>query len=194
MKIAVVNLKGGTGKTSTVMHLAAALRQAGESVLIVDGDPQGSALDWAAAMEWDATAHPHNTIHKQAWLDRTHEHVVIDTPPGDLGVVTSALRAADLVVVPMQPTAGDFSKFAETVQLVEEVQVLTEAPAVVLLTRVVKRTIAAAQIREALAPFGVPVLDIEIPQSQALAMAYGAQITDLGAYADLLSELEGLTK
>ena len=83
---------------------------------------------------------------------------------------------------------------AGTAQLVEEVQALTDAPAVVLLTRVVKRTLAAAQVREALEPFGLPVLETEVPQAQALAMAYGSRITDLGVYADVLAELEGIVK
>lgn len=194
MKIAVVNLKGGTGKTSTVMHLAAVLKHAGESVFVVDADAQGDALNWATAMEWEATAHPKSTIHKQTWLNGVAEHVIIDTPPGDLGVTTSALRAADLVVIPLQPTGGDFAQFAETAQLVEEVQALTDAPAVVLLTRVVKRTLAASQVREALEPFGIPVLEAMVPQSQALAMAYGSRITDLGVYSDVLAELRGLVK
>ena len=192
--IAVVNQKGGTGKTSTVMHLAAAIKAAGDTVLVVDADPQGSALRWATALDWDVTAHPQNTIHKQAWLGASHDHVIIDTPPGDLGVTTSALRAAELVIIPLQPTGGDVAQYAETVQLVEEVQALTDAPAVVLLTRVVKRTLAAAQVREALEPYGLPVLDAEVPQAQALAMSYGNQITDAHAYTDVLAELVEMRK
>lgn len=191
---AVVNLKGGSGKTSTVIHLAAALRETGESVLIVDGDPQGSALDWANTLGWDATGLPRNTIHKQPWLSTSHQNVLIDTPPGDLGITTSAARAADLILIPIQPTSGDFSQYAETVNLIEQVQALTDAPAFTLLTRVVKRTVAAGQIRDALKPFGVPVLTSEIPQAQALAMAYGLPITDPGQYRNVLAELKGIVK
>ena len=50
------------------------------------------------------------------------------------------------------------------------------------------------EVREALEPFGIPVLDTEVPQAQALAMAYGQKITDAGVYADVLAELKGLVK
>lgn len=194
MKIAVVNLKGGAGKTTTAMHLAAELKADGGSVFVVDADPQGSALDWANALEWEATSHPKNTIHRQTWLDTVADHVVIDTPPGHLDIATSALRAADLIVVPLQPTTSDFAQFAETVQLVEEVQTLTDAPAAVLLTRVVKRTVAAAQIRDALASYELPVLNAEVPQAQALAMSYGSGIEATPAYTAVLAELKELLK
>jgi chromosome partitioning protein len=59
---------------------------------------------------------------------------------------------------------------------------------------VVKRTLAAAQVREALEPYGLPVLDAEVPQAQALAMSYGNQITDAHAYTDVLTELVELMK
>ena len=192
MKIAIVNLKGGAGKTATAVHLAAGLHASGEPVVLVDADPQASALGWteAAESDWLTVGLPSKTIHQQAArLTANGEHLVIDTPPGDLGVVTSALRAADLVVIPVQPTGTDLSQFAETVQLVEDVQPMTDAKAVVLLTRVVKRTVAAEAVRDALEPFGVPVLDAVVPQSQTVAMAHGRPVRDLGAYAEVLAEL-----
>ena len=79
-------------------------------------------------------------------------------------------------------------------QLVEEVQTLTDAPAAVLLTRVVKRTVAAAQIRDALASYELPVLDAEVPQAQALAMSYGSGIESTPAYTAVLAELKELLK
>lgn len=194
MRIAVVSIKGGAGKTTTTMFLAAALKMQGDSVLVVDTDSQGSALDWATKLDWDATAHPKPTLHKQMWLTGSHDHVVIDTPPNDLATAASAMRAADLVVIPLQPTGADFAQFAETAQLVEEVQALTDVRAVVLLTRVVKRTVAAAQVREALEPFGIPVLAAEVPQAQAMAMSYGQEISGLYAYKDVLAELKESVK
>lgn len=192
MKIAVVNLKGGAGKTATAMFLAAGLHNAGEPVVLIDADPQASALGWVTVAEagWLTVGQPTRDIHRQVpRLAANGEHVVIDTPPGDLAIVTSALRAADLIVIPVQPTGTDISQVAETVQLVEEVQALTDAPAVFLLTRVIRRTIAASAVRDALEPFGLPTLETVIPQSQMVAMSHGQEITNLGPYQAALDEL-----
>ncbi|WP_130711848.1 ParA family protein [Vibrio vulnificus] len=187
-----MNLKGGTGKTSAIIHLAAAIKASGQSVLITDSDPQSDALNWADALGWDAISLPTKSIHKQKWLSDSHDHVLIDTPPGDLGIVASAMRAADLIVVPVQPTGGDFAQYAETASLIEEIQATKGNAAAALLTRVVKKTVAATQIRAALQPFEIPVLATEIPQKQLFAMAYGKLPAADATYESLLAELRGI--
>ncbi len=91
MKIAVVNLKGGTAKSTSAMFLAAALSRRGRT-LVVDCDPQGSALTWAEAAEEDGgemgfnvVSIPTRDVKKR--VDRLagdYEYVVLDTPPTDL--------------------------------------------------------------------------------------------------------------
>ena len=92
MKIAVVNLKGGVGKTITSVHVAANLGRLAPTVL-VDADPQGSATEWAAMcpeLPFTTIALGVSTVGSRLPLETaSFTHVVIDTPPGDTGIVRS---------------------------------------------------------------------------------------------------------
>src|SRR5690606_30306425 len=142
MRITVASLKGGTGKTTTAAFLAAGLANTGGTVVAVDADTQGSLLRWAERADWPwlTVAMPTKTIHTSvAQLMAGVEHLVIDTPPGGLQVITSALKAADTVLVPVQPTTADLDQMAETMDLAADTAAVTGARIVVLLTRVVPR-------------------------------------------------------
>jgi chromosome partitioning protein len=134
-------------------------------------------------------AMPTRSIHRQIGQLVGEADAVIDTPPGDLGIVASALRAADLVVVPMQPTTADMDQLAETLSLADDVAAATDLDVLILLTRVVKNTRARSLTREALEEAGHRVLASEVPQSQSLALAHGRPIEDLGPYRDVVAEL-----
>src|SRR3954451_17865121 len=118
--LAVVNRKGGTSKTKTAVFLAYALHEQGRTVLLVDADPQASALTWsetAAAVggegfPFPVIALPTRELHKQLLyvIGNRFEAVVIDTAPLEerAGIVATALRLATLAVLPVAPTPIEY--------------------------------------------------------------------------------------
>ncbi|HVC69072.1 MAG TPA: ParA family protein [Acidimicrobiales bacterium] len=104
MRLAITNLKGGTGKTMTAVHLAAGLGRHGRT-LLVDADPQGSATEWTMLMEderpFDLLTDSGENLHRRiAEFGEGYAHIVIDTPPGHDAVVRSAILSATDVLVP----------------------------------------------------------------------------------------------
>src|SRR5215218_2692839 len=143
MKVAVVNLKGGSGKTLSSFFLATALVGRGRT-LVVDADPQGSALSWAAGAEEDGGALPFDVVglptrdvHRRLGPIATdYEHVVIDTPPAEFGIARSALMAADVALVAVPPTPIDLDRMIPTLELVADVEDVTGVSLCVRVTRV----------------------------------------------------------
>jgi chromosome partitioning protein len=83
--LVVANLKGGTGKTTTAAYVAHVLHEWGDRVLLVDADPQGSALRWAEVADWPVatTALPTPKLDRDlpGIVGDRFDAVVIDTPP-----------------------------------------------------------------------------------------------------------------
>ena len=106
--VALLNQKGGVGKTTLSVHLATALAGANK-VLLVDADPQGSALDWSAQRDiegpparFPVIGLPKETLHRElAPVSRDYDWVVVDGPPRVNKIARSAVVASDLVIIPV---------------------------------------------------------------------------------------------
>ena len=198
MKVAVANLKGGTAKTVTSYFLATALAGRGRT-LLVDCDPQGSALSWAEAAEAGGGTVPFEVVglavkdvHRRVrGLAGDYEHVVLDTtPPGEISIARSAMLAADTVVVAVPPTDIDVDRVMATPELVAEVEPLNEDLTFrVLLTRILGNARDGRDTRAEMGEMGLPVMRTEIPARVGYSRAFGEPVGDLGAYADVADEL-----
>lgn len=137
MRIAVLQQKGGSGKTTLATNLAAAAHLDGLRTLLIDMDRQGSALDWAAARVARDTERPDGQRSKLDGiqveghsrglsLPRINEitegfgAVIIDGPPRLDEVTRSAAAAADVAVLPVQPGPFDFWAFGATIDALDQ--------------------------------------------------------------------------
>ena len=181
--VAVANLKGGAGKTTTAVFLANLFAQRVKT-LLVDADPQGSALAWASACDLDCAtvAMPGASLHETIGdVAASYGCVVVDTPPGHLPIVRSALMAASLTVVPLQPTKLDVSRAGAMVQLAQEAREAGGRFALrFLLTRTRARTRSISEIRGVLETGGLDLFGCEIPQREAIARTPGSRPPSTG--------------
>ncbi len=114
MVITVAQQKGGTGKTMLAANLAAALAASGR-VAVIDADTQRTLSRWAVLRQAKPDAAPLTCVEAAVWrlgaeldrLRRAHDVVVIDSPPRIDTDARVAIRAADLVLVPVQPSPPD---------------------------------------------------------------------------------------
>src|SRR5689334_14492977 len=125
MIIALLNQKGGVGKTTLAVHIATALAQRGRTVLLVDADPQGSALDWSASREGDSLVPviglPTKNLHREIKPHiANYDDIVIDGPPRVNELARAAMIASDLVLIPVQPSPYDVWAAKEIVELLSE--------------------------------------------------------------------------
>ena len=132
MIISLLNQKGGVGKTTLSVNIAAGLAAKGARVLLLDVDPQGSSLDWAAAREGESSfpvlGLPRATLHKEIGkFTRDYDYIIIDGPPRVTDLARSAIMAADLVLIPVQPSPYDVWAAQEVVSLIHEAKVYKES-------------------------------------------------------------------
>ncbi|MGL5830512.1 MAG: AAA family ATPase [Angustibacter sp.] len=196
----MAGLKGGVGKTTTAVHLAAAWAAGGRRVMVVDADPQGSALSWSETGDLSpvvVVGLAVKDLHRRLPdLAAGWDVVVIDTPPGHVAITTSAIRAANEVILPMPPSLMDLDRLRPTLELLADADALRAEPITprVLLTRVRRGTLNARAARDVLTELELHVLTQEIGLKESYVSAFGAPVTDLGEYAAAAMEITTATK
>ena len=167
--IAVGNLKGGTGKSTIAVNLACALADAGDTVILVDADLQGTATDWQAGGNLPVpveTLPLSSELDAQRWVARAlnlkaaADHVVVDLPPQIGSGIASALLIADLLMIPVTPSGLDLKATGRALDLLRRARAVRggHRPACMLVpSRVDRRTVIGRRIHEILEGFGLRV-------------------------------------
>lgn len=204
--IAVLSEKGGPGKTSTSTNVSSCLKvKHGLKVLLVDYDPQGSASSWAASRdkgEDDPGVIPVFSIGANLARDLPaiaggYDVVVIDGKPALDALMTAALKVADLVIIPVQPSPYDIWATEPTINLIKERQELADGRplAAILVSQAIPGTRLAGEIRAHLKSYDLPVLDAQTCKRQAYikGVAAGESVMDLPANDPARQEIEAVT-
>lgn len=197
--IAVLNQKGGAGKTTIATHLARALQLDGSDVLLVDSDPQGSARDWAAVREDQpvtVVGIDRPTIDRDVKAIGPRDFVVIDGAPQAADLAVSAIKAADFVLIPVQPSPYDIWATADLVDLVKQRIEMTDGKlqAAFVVSRAIKGTKMGAEVAAALSGYGLPVLNARITQRVIYpgTAAAGTTVQDNEPNSDAAHEIRAL--
>ncbi len=187
--IAVINQKGGTGKTTLALNLAAGLARRGPTA-VIDADPQRSISQWIAMGGGEhalpvATPIGTNPAATIAHLKQSHRYVVVDCPPTVQGAVIEAVMAtADVVLIPVLPSPLDLWASVEMAALVGQVQQRNRAlQAYLVLNQVETRNALSRVMQEAVAEFAVPLLQANLQRRAAYrsAAVEGVSVYELGS-------------
>lgn len=197
--IGVCNQKGGSGKSSTAVHLACWLQSQSDSVFVIDSDGQRTSSLWLSSLSQpvpvEVIPDPNVLLERLPILATEHQWLIVDAP-GTLAEATRAIVLwSDLVLIPCQPTGVDLASASDTVRLIKQARAIRkgEPQAAIFLNRAIKGTRLKQEAFTVLK--AVPDLNVlgeVIHQRQIIADAFGqgATVFDLTGDAAQAAQTE----
>jgi chromosome partitioning protein len=164
MIISAVNQKGGTGKTTVATNLAACFAAEGRDVLLIDADPQHSALDWRADRPADrppvhTIGLPVRNLHRE--IDpfrRKYEVILIDGGGRVNATARAAIMVADFVIIPTLPSKPDILSTQDFFkEVIADVATIRDVQGAVLLNQLQAGTVVSRRSEEYVKSLGYPV-------------------------------------
>ena len=200
--IAILNTKGGAGKSTLATNLARALQLDNGEVLIVDSDPQGTARDWRETQGDDADLPgvfgvDRPTLEKDIpKVAHAFDYIVIDGAAKATKMSVSAIKASDTVLIPVQPSAADIWAIEELVDMITTRQQITDGrpKAAFVVSNQKKRTRLAADMDTVLKDYELPVFQARTSHLVAYpeAMAAGVTVLDYEKDGNAASEVRAI--
>ena len=195
--IALLNPKGGVGKSTLTSNLARAFQLLGKKVLIVDSDPQGTLRDWREADNEDIQASvvgvDRPTLHKDIpKLSDSFDFIFIDGAAKLQEMIVSAVKVSDIIIIPVQPSAADVWGCRDLVDIIKARQEVSHGSpkTYFMINRQIKKSIIAHDIEEILKEYGMPILSSRTSQRVVYAEAMSSGTTVLDAFYEGEASLE----
>lgn len=203
LRIAVTNQKGGTGKTTLALNLAAGLHKRG-STLIMDADPQASISQWVGINDKSALPMVRQIAHGDpagqiVHAVQSHSYLVVDCPPAaHTSTVRDILDNVDIVLVPIQPSPVDLWASIDIAEAVREAQRRNPVmKAFLVLNQMDSRNALTKSMHEALAELEFPTLRAGLSRRAAYRSAAmeGTSVYGLGQRGGAaVQEVEAIIK